>query len=411
HKKQYKTKKKVRSSMSLPHLSSCMSKSKIDVEEAIKNQNNVALIVSKHLFSNEAKHSNIVFSPASINTALTLVASGPGGSSVADEILSFLKSSSTVELNAVFSEIVSVVFADSSAEGGPKISPAYGLWIEQSLPVESYYKDLFENFFKAGFNRVDFRKKAEQVRTELNAWAENHTNGLIKDVLPPGSVTSVTDWVYGNALYFKGVWQTPFDKFLMRDREFFLVNGTSVSVPFMSSYGDQYIEVYDGFKVLKTPYRQGRDEADDTNHKFSMYFFLPDKKDGLDSLVETMTSTCGFLDSHIPSYEVKVGEFGIPKFKIDYGLDCGKALSGLGLRKMSLYHKACVEIDEEGAIAAAVTFVIPPSGCPLYMEPPKRIDFVADHPFLFLIREDKTGTVLFAGQIFDPSKSSSPAYG
>lgn len=72
---------------------------------------------------------------------------------------------------------------------------------------------------------------------------------------------------------------------------------------------------------------------------------------------------------------------------------------------MALYHKACVEIDEEGAEAAAATFVAS-CGCARYMEPPKRIDFVADHPFLFLIREDKTGTVLFVGQIFDPSKKS-----
>ncbi|CAF2075619.1 hypothetical protein Bca4012_089608 [Brassica carinata] len=138
-----------------------------------------------------------------------------------------------------------------------------------------------------------------------------------------------------------------------------------------------------------------------TNGSFSMYFYLPDKNDGLEDLVKTMASTSGFLNCHTPRCKVLVNEFRIPKFKIAYGLDG----QDLGLRSMALYHKACVKIDEEGAEAAAVTFAYS-DGCSMYLEPPKRIDFVADHPYLFLIREDKTGTVLFVGQIFDPSDKS-----
>ncbi|KAF3612152.1 hypothetical protein DY000_02047271 [Brassica cretica] len=120
-----------------------------------------------------------------------------------------------------------------------------------------------------------------------------------------------------------------------------------------------------------------------------MYFYLPDKNDGLDDLMKAMATTSGFVDCHVPISKVLVNKFRIPKFKIAYGLDG----QDLGLRSMALYHKACVEIDEEGAKAAAATFVVS-CGCARYMEPPKRIDFVADHPFLFLIREDKTGFCL-----------------
>ncbi|CAA7047976.1 unnamed protein product [Microthlaspi erraticum] len=112
-----------------------------------------------------------------------------------------------------------------------------------------------------------------------------------------------------------------------------------------------------------------------------------------------MGSTRGFLDSHVPSSKVAVSEFRIPKFKIDYGLSGGD----IGFSARNLFHKACVEIDEEGAEAAAATFVTRFGSC----RRPKRIDFVADHPFLFLIRQDETGTVLFIGQIFDPSQKSS----
>ncbi|WZZ86195.1 hypothetical protein YC2023_114774 [Brassica napus] len=111
-----------------------------------------------------------------------------------------------------------------------------------------------------------------------------------------------------------------------------------------------------------------------------MYFYLPDENDGLDNLVKKMTSTRGFVDDHNPTCRVTLDDFAVPKFKISFGFEASKAL----------YHKACVEIDEEGAEAAAASFY------ERHSYTPNRNRFVADHPFLFLIREDTTGTVLFA---------------
>ncbi|XP_019083691.1 PREDICTED: serpin-Z1-like [Camelina sativa] len=296
------------------------------------------------------------------------------------------------ELKAVFSEIATVVFADGSASGGPKISSINGVWVEKTLPFDHSLKDLMEKSFKATYAPVDFRFKAEQVRKEVNSWASDHTNGLIKDLLPPRSVTHKTMEIYGNALYFKGAWAKKFQKSCTMENEFHLVNGSSVSVPFMRSGGKQYVSAYNGFKVVRLPYRQGHD---DTNRKFSMYFYLPDKKDGLDELVKKMSSTPGFVDNHIPRHKVKVSDFRIPKFNISFMFEAPG--------DVSMYHKACVEIDEEGATAAAATCYAVQISYRIYT----MIDFVADHPFLFLIREDKTGTILFAGQIFDPSKKSS----
>ncbi|CAN7101185.1 unnamed protein product [Brassica rapa subsp. narinosa] len=170
----------------------------------------------------------------------------------------------------------------------------------------------------------------------------------------------------------------------------------------MTSSDDQYVRAYDGFKVLRLPYRRGSNDS--PIRKFSMYFYLPDKKDGLYELLEKMGSTPEFVDYHIPGFRDELGAFRIPKFRISFGFSVSTVLDQLGMRSISLYHKACVEIDEEGAEAAAAT-ADDDMGFSLYMEPPKRIDFVADHPFLFLIREDKTGTVLFFGQIFDPSQT------
>ncbi|KAL0694128.1 hypothetical protein Bca4012_061308 [Brassica carinata] len=260
-------------------------------------------------------------------------------------------SSSTDELNAVFGEICSVVLADGSASGGPKIAAVNGVWINQSLPVDSSWKDLLVNFFKAEFAQVDFSTKK-------------------------------------------------FDRYLTKNKPFHLVNGESVSVPFMSSSRNQYVKAYDGFKVLRLDYQQGRDDAD---RRFSMYFYLPDQRDGLDNLLKRITSTHGFLDRHIPRHKDLVGEFRIPKFKVKFGFEASEAFDDPELN-VSLYQKAFLEIDEVGTEAAAATALCQAAGsCRPIVR--KKIDFVADHPFLFLIREDRTGAVLFVGQIFDPSKS------
>ncbi|CAH8256149.1 unnamed protein product [Arabidopsis lyrata] len=402
-----KKKQKIRKSQVIT--SSSLSKNKdlvikspslanIDVGKAMKKQNDLAIFLTGLVISSVANNTNFVFSPASINTVLTMVAASSSDEEsreLRSFILSFLKSSSTDELNAVFSEISSTVLVDGSKKGGPKIAVVNGVWMEKSLFINPSSKDLFKKFFKAAFAQVDFRSKAEEVLMEVNAWASSHTNGLIKDLLPRGSVTSLTNRIYGSTLYFKGAWQDEFHKSMTRHKPFYLLNGTSVSVPFMSSSEDQYIEAYDGFKVLRLPYRQGRD---DTNRNFSMYFYLPDKKGQLDKLLGRMTSTSGFLDSHIPEDKVKVGKFRIPKFKIEFGFEASSVFSDFEL-DVSLYQKALIEIDEEGTEAAAVAAFVRCKGCRFV----KTLDFVADHPFVFLIRENQTGTVLFAGQIFDPS--------
>lgn len=180
--------------------------------------------------------------------------------------------------------------------------------------------------------------KVEEVREEMNSWVENHTNNLIKDLLPAGSVASDTDKIYANALYFKGAWKRPFEKYNTRDRDFHLVNGTSVSVPFMTSSDDQYVRAYDGFKVLRLPYRRGSNDSTSPIRKFSMYFFLPDKKDGLYELLEKMGSTPGFVDNHIPRFRDELEAFRIPKFRISFGFSVSTVLDQLGMRSISYFH-------------------------------------------------------------------------
>ncbi|AEE32651.1 putative Serpin family protein [Arabidopsis thaliana] len=109
---------------------------------------------------------------------------------------------------------------------------------------------------------------AEEVRMEVNSWALRHTNGLIKNLLPPGSVTNQTIKIYGNALYFKGAWENKFGKSMTIHKPFHLVNGKQVLVPFMKSYERKYMKAYNGFKVLRI--LQYRVDYKDTSRQFSI---------------------------------------------------------------------------------------------------------------------------------------------
>jgi serpin B len=195
---------------------------------------------------------------------------------------------------------------------------------------------------------------------------------------------------------------------------FHLLDGSSVQTPFMSTTKKQYISSTDHLEILKLPYHQGRDKR-----QFSMYIILPEAQDGVWSLAKMLTTTPGFFKSHIPTDKVEVGQFKLPKFKISFGFEASGVLRGLGLQMpfsteadlsqmvdsplgqnlyiSSFHHKSFVEVNEEGTEAAAATTIqFKPHSMP------RKMDFVADHPFLFLIREDINGAVLFEGHVVNP---------
>ncbi|XP_022996602.1 serpin-ZX isoform X1 [Cucurbita maxima] len=386
----------------------------MDIRETIRSQGDVTLAVTKHLLQQEAKASNVILSPLSIHVLLSLVAAGSKGPPL-DQLLSFLKSDSTDNLNSFASQIVATVFADASPSGGPRLAFANGVWVDQSLSLKPSFQQVVDTVYKALLCQADFKTKTVEVISEVNSWAEKQTNGLITELLPPGSIDSLSKLILANALYFKGAWEEEFDASKTEKREFYLLDGKSVEVPFMTSKKKQYVAAFNGFKVLALPYKQGSDPR-----RFSMYIFLPDSKDGLPHLIEKLDSQSGFIDSHIPYEKVKVGEFKVPKFKFSFGIEVSNVLKGLGLvlpfteggllemvdsplaqglHVSKIFHKAFIEVNEEGTEAAAASAAVIAYRSMAFGD---IIDFVANRPFLFLIREDKTGTVLFTGQVLNP---------
>ncbi|KQK14206.1 serpin-ZX [Brachypodium distachyon] len=362
---------------------------------------------------------NAAFSPLSLHVALSLIAAGAGGAT-RDQLAATLgaKEPGGAEgLHALAEQVVQVVLADASGVGGPRVAFADGVFVDASLSLKPSFKEVAVGKYKAETHSVDFQTKAAEVAGQVNSWVDRVTAGLIKEILPAGSVDNTTRLVLGNALYFKGAWTEKFDASKTKVDKFHLLDGSSVQAPFMSSTKKQYLSSSDGLKVLKLPYQQGGDKR-----QFSMYILLPEAQNGLWSLAEMLTSKPEFLEKHIPTQKVPVGQFKLPKFKISFGFEASNLLKGLGLQLpfsaeadlsemvdspmahslyvSSVFHKSFVEVNEEGTEAAAATAaVVTLRSIPV--EPPK-LDFVADHPFLFLIREDVTGVVLFVGHVANP---------
>lgn len=251
----------------------------------------------------------------------------------------------------------------------------------------------------------------------MNAWSSKQTNGVINNVVPPNSVDPhTTRLILANSVYFKATWSKKFPPSSTHECDFYLLNGSSVRAPLMSSMEPQNYHAFDGFKAVRLPYKQGQDAR-----VFSMYIYLPDARDGLPALWERACSQQGFIDSHLPcSEQVRLDEFRIPKFKMRFDFEASALLQRLGLmlpfnggelsemvthsplplQVSKLFHHSFIEVNEEGTEAAAVSLsLIMCASCP---NPRDRVEFVADHPFLFVIREDTSGLVLFIGQLLNP---------
>ncbi|KAL9441019.1 hypothetical protein AB3S75_019651 [Citrus x aurantiifolia] len=188
----------------------------MDVRESISNQTDVGLSLTKHVALTEAKDSNLFLSPSSTRELLSLITAGSKGPTL-DQLLYFLKSKSDDQLNTFAAELVAVVFADGSPSGGSRLSAANGVRIDQSLSLRNTFKQIVDNIYKTASNQVDFQTKAAEVYREVNMWAEKETNGLIKEVLPPGSVDISTKLIFANELYFKGAWNETFDSSKTKD--------------------------------------------------------------------------------------------------------------------------------------------------------------------------------------------------
>jgi serpin B len=349
---------------------------------------------------------NLFFSPQSISTALAMTYAGARGQT-AEEMASTMHFSLPQErLHPAFAALLHDLHADRESKGY-QLHTANALWGQKGVPFLPEFLALVKDNYGAGLNEVDFRNATEKARQTINAWVEEQTNDKIKDLIAEGLLRPDTDLVLTNAIYFNGDWASPFKKERTHDAPFQVGADEKVTVPLMEQtarFG--YLDA-DTFQALELPYAGG---------ELSMAVLLPKKTDGLAALEQQLTEAKvrGWLAKLRPD-EVRVA---LPRFKVESQFDLANTLGAMGMKQAftadadfsgmdgrrdlfisAVVHKAYADVNEEGTEAAAATGV-------LMTRAAVRVNpvFRADHPFVFLIRDTRSGSVLFLGRVVNPSK-------
>ncbi|TVU10995.1 hypothetical protein EJB05_44553, partial [Eragrostis curvula] len=333
---------------------------------------------------NPNRPSNLVLSPLSIYSTLSLVAAGARGRTLTELVDTLGAASQELLGDNVRDMLASAIPDCAPRRGGPKVSFACGLWHDATRTLKPGYRDATAKFCRGVARAVDFHHKPEEATKEINSWVAAATSNLIPSILGPGMLTKDTRFVLTNAVYFKGQWETPFQRWRTKVHKFHRLDGSTVDARFMTAPEDQFVAAHDGFKVLKMPYA-----AHDPFHarpvpssspssQYSMCIFLPDEHDGLWSLMDKISSSPGFLKEHILENRVPLRKFLFPKLKLSFSTSVKEALKDLGVDAMfsrgdeltdmfeddgsreplfvdEVLHKAVMEVDEQGTVAAAAT--------------------------------------------------------
>jgi serpin B len=354
---------------------------------------------------------NLFYSPFSISTALAMTATGARGATAREmaETLHVPDDPAT-RLEGFKSLLDAVNGAGASAPAPDILVTANALWLQSGEPFLPAFLDAAKAGFGAAPFEVDFQSDPSAARKTINDWVEEQTRKKIRDLLGPTDVDPSTTLVLTNAIYYKGLWAFPFrEPATDKAGVFTTAAGEKVTVPMMRQL--EFFRVYDGgtFRVLELPYKGLRR---------SMLVVLPKKTDGLDALEASISAKA--VDGWVGKLARGKVDLWLPKFRLEAKFQLADVLRSLGMatafqpsaadfsgmtgrrdRAISaVIHKAFVDVDEQGTEAAAATGVVMTRSAMPRPEP--IVEFHADHPFLFLIRDQATGATLFLGRMNRP---------
>jgi serpin B len=381
-------------------------------------------LVEAHLFAESSNHfafdlyhqvageqGNVAFSPASISFALAMTWAGAKGET-ADEMQRVLHFEGAPERVAQIAGGFSASLQDPS--NPVVLRMADRLFGDGSVRFEQPFLDLTKSTFDAPLESLDFVGAPEASRKRINEWVATSTEKRIQDLVPEGGVDANTRLVLVDAIYFNGDWEQPFDSRATHDAPFFTPDGEKPAVPTMHEAKQLPFASKNGLKALALPYRGG---------KTSMLILLPEKADGLPALEKCMTAA--ELDRIVQTLVPTDVTVSLPRFDVapPSAIRLGETLARMGMPSAfdarradftgitnppdandrvhigEVFHKAFVTLDEKGTEAAAGTAVAMPKGA----KPLEGEAFNADHPFLFFVRDDTSGAILFMGRVDDPS--------
>jgi serine protease inhibitor len=344
---------------------------------------------------------NLLISPASIEFALGMAWTGAGGETA--QAMSRLLGIDRSSREAALSKLTDLRATLENPGSGITLKVANAAWIDDSVQLNKGFSTDLAATFKTKLESVRFHDS--NTISKINDWVSEATGGKITRLLenPP-----VPPMFLANAIYFHASWNTPFRKESTQSQPFYPTSGANLTVQMMQQKGLFPYAKGPGYQVVALPY------VDD---RFAMYCFLPDQ--GVNALVEALKKT-SWSDLSRTLHPMD-GSVALPKFKIQYGTGLNEPLTNLGigiafdrnradftrmidgLDKLyigGVLHKTFLEVDEEGSTAAAVTGI--QMRATAMMRPKQEFNLVFNRPFIVAITDNKTGIILFLGNISDP---------
>jgi serpin B len=380
--------------------------SSVSVKKVAVGNNELAVDLYKKLTK---KNENLFFSPYSISTALAMTYTGAKGTTAKQMEKTLHFNIKNEVLHRGFNQLMRDLDSRSKT-GNYQLDIANRIWIQKGLNVEKNFLNTVDRYYSAGIESLNFFGDPENSRKIINNWVENKTRSKIKDLIPKRGVSQSTEMVLTNAIYFLGNWHLKFDERRTRRLPFHITTSKKLDILMMNKEANFKYKKEKDLQVLELPYK-GQD--------LSMLILLPDKIDGITKLekeisyknLKRWTSGLAFQNVWLT----------LPKFKITNNAELSKIFvnmgmsvpfspknadfSGISLPKRlyisAIFHKAFVDVNEKGTEAAAATAVVMTK--PVSEEMPKKfIVFRADHPFIFLILDNNSGSILFMGKLAIP---------
>jgi serpin B len=350
---------------------------------------------------------NLALSPYSISSALAMTYAGARGDTARQMEQTLHFDQCKTGLHELFGRLDAALKA---AQGSNDLSIANSLWPQEKYPFRQEYLNLLKKDYGATVTPLNYEREAESARASINQWVDDQTKHKIAEIIGPGVLNHLTRMVLVNAIYFKGTWAAPFPESSTQPDRFYAQADTALTVPFMHRRGHFSYGENDQLQMLALPY---------TGQQLQMVVLLPRSRDGIGQLESGLTAaSLAAWTLGTRNQEVNVA---LPRFKMSSGFPLAQALEELGLkdafdpeqadfsgmdgRAHWLYlsaalHKAYIEVNEKGTEAAAATAMAVAGRAARIQERPR--EFRADHPFLFLIRDSTTGSLLFMGRVVNP---------
>ena len=383
--------------------------SPVDGQKLAAANNFFAFNLLKQIAADEPTQ-NIFISPYSAATALQMVANGAAGQTKIEMQQVLGTGTAATGLSATTLNQANKDVSQSLLGGNPDVilEIANAIWFRQGAPIRTDFLAYNREYFGATLAPLDFANpRSVDI---INNWASDKTHGRIPhivDSLDP----EYSRLFLANAVYFKGKWSDPFDANDTQDKPFYLRDGSQIIVRMMSKSATFTYRRGTGCQAVRLPYK---------DENLAMYVFLPDADSSPEKLLSIMSGDTWRRITK-PGFSEEDGDLELPKFKMEYRVELTSPLQELGVKTAfdqdkadfsgispeQLYisgvlQKTFVEVKEEGTEAAAVTGIAVPMATGIEEPPPKRFEMIVNRPFLFLIEDNNTGTILFMGIINNP---------